>query len=198
MKGIHRAAISGVLILGVCAACNSSGSDPTGATNITALDSGRQLSSLSDTEATGYCHDLQNYFTSSLSPGEMKEVGCVIVASFAQLAPDLQTARSECVQIYDACVASDAGSTLDAGSSSDTCATAKSSFANCPATVGEVNACEIDEVAYEKNFLGKGSFFCQELVATDAGIAYEQTDLPASCVSLQAKCPNAMKPANGK
>ncbi len=199
MKAIYLAAVSGVFVLGVCAACNSSSGSTTNV--VTSLDSGRTLASLSDSEATGYCHDLQNYFTSSLAPAEMKEVSCVIAASFAQFEQDLQTARSKCAEIYNQCVAADApdggGLVFDAGPSPDSCTNAKANFGDCTATVGDVNACEQDEVSVEKSLLRQAPAFCNTLQQTDAGIGYAHTELPASCASLQAKCPNAFKVTSG-
>jgi hypothetical protein len=193
-----------ILAASVCA-CSSSDSSSSGSSSsgssgggggggagaVSSVDSSKQLGSLTQQEATQYCNDANAYASSALSADDIKKATCNVSAAFGTFgATSEEDAKAKCEDAYKQCVASSA----PAETGGKECATASlDAVKGCTATVAELNQCEADQIAALKALAAKGDPCPNIQFGADAGPSSSSSTQPASCASLQEKCPNLFK-----
>lgn len=150
------------------------------------LPSDKQLGALTDAEAAALCKKLSDYFSDSTSVGKnVEDFTCRLSSALTALftAPQTDAAlQSSCKSLYATCTASPAATT-------ETC---KKPDATCTATIAEYDACINDQIAAITQ-IGMAFPTCDMLTLASASTALggSEPTSPASCQSVQAKCPSA-------
>ena len=154
---------------------------------IASVPSDTILSELTPEQATAVCEELQDA-TSELGDSDQSLLctteGLMTVAS--AVPSDGTTSPNSvqaCQAVYDQCMA--AGTLSDTGD----CTDASASVVTCEATVEEVNDCMDGLLQYEEQ-LGQ-SLSC-ELADSTALLLLAATQIPASCLIVQQKCPDGL------
>ncbi|MEI9942570.1 MAG: hypothetical protein WDO69_35600 [Pseudomonadota bacterium] len=180
------------LSLAMCVACGGSSDGGNGAPanssgNYSSGVSGdKQLGALTDQEFQGVCKNLSDYFSSGAVGKGFEEFTCrfegLLAGVAAQTDAELQAA---CKATYDQCVAAPTTTT-------ETCTKPD---ASCTATVAEYDAC-VNDSAKALTTLANSIPSCDKLTMASLGMIAvdDSTATPASCTTLQTKCPSAPKP----
>lgn len=175
----------------------SSGSSSGGSGAVSSVDSSKQVSGLSDTDAKQYCEDAQAYVSSQYKSIDTKRVSC---GFYAQIyggygATSDADAQTKCRAQFDECMnkpdeTGDAGTTDDSDDGSTDCASFAAKTKDCGATVGEVSQCLSDQLSALNALASKD--FCGEAKARSENDTStpELTTTPASCKGLETKCPS--------
>lgn len=108
-----------------------SGNNPGGGTFTTSVPGSTPLTGLSGTQQTQLCKDFMTYADNTLMP-ELCRVDGLLVAAFSGATSDADV-RTACTAGYNACLASDGGSTVTCNPSSVP--------STCTATVGDLTSC---------------------------------------------------------
>jgi hypothetical protein len=183
-------AVYGPMAVLACSSSSSSG----GGGSVSSIDPAKQAGSLSDSEKTQYCKDANAYLASQINETDSKKAACFSQA-FSSIylggtpPKDDAELQSKCKTAYDECLSKplDKG---DAGSTSDDCATATKEYANCTATVGEINTCLQDTATQLKTLYATFDSACSKAQLDGGGLPTQgNTDQPASCKAVSAKCP---------
>ncbi len=157
----------------------SSKSSGTTSSPISSQPSTKTADTLTASQATQVCQEVATYAANNL-----KGTACIvegIVAGGLAAALGGGDAKTTCQSAYNECMKQSA--VADAGTNS--CATAASDYANCAATIGELNQCEIDYINAFKS--AYASMTCDSATA-DAGIPNKSVVAPKSCTSIEATC----------
>jgi hypothetical protein len=175
------------LILSACGSDGGSGS----ATFTTSVPSATPLNMLSSSQLQTLCNDLKSFAMSSSVYADAKDAGCRLAGMIAAALSgkttdsDLQAA---CTTAYNQCKSAP----VDSGTMTDTGLACTAAPPTCTATVGEVTTCLNDEFSQLGQLL-KSIPSCSQLTKAylngDAGIVGGSNEAPASCKSLEAKCP---------
>jgi len=152
------------------------------------LPADKQLGSLTDAEKAALCQKLSDYFSQGTISKSLEEFTCrsssalfALVLSGAQNDADLQTA---CKSAYEPCLSSPV-------MTSESCKVSETG-STCTATVAEYDACMND---YAKSLDQLITTFptCDKLTLTSSSQIFALSE-PASCQTLQEKCPDAALP----
>lgn len=175
----------------------SSGSSSGGSAAVTSVDSSKQVSGLSDTEAKQVCEDAQAYVTSQFASIDTKRINCGFSAQImgAYDATNDADAQTKCRTLFDECMnkpaeTGDAGTTDENDGANFDCTAFGSQTRDCGATVGEVSQCLSDQIAALNAVSSKD--FCAEAKARSENDTSTPSlaATPASCTAVQTKCPN--------
>jgi len=162
------------------------------ATNSGSFSSGlpedKQLGALTDAEAEALCKRIEGYFADDTTVGKnVDEFLCRFTSALTALfaAPETDAAlQSSCKSLYASCIASP---TMSSG-------TCEKPDATCTATVAEYEACMNDQLAL-LNQLGSAVPSCDQITLSSSSTLLSGVgEAPASCQTLEAKCPSAPKP----
>jgi len=155
---------------------------------MTGLPATTPLTSLTDDQAMQLCDKLDNYFTPTLKDFDCRFAG-LLAAALSNPATDA-AAQAACKSAYDMCEAAPSETT-------DTCS---KPTGMCTATVGEFEACANDSAAVfdqlSASFPSCATLTLADLMDTGGGNTMDPMD-PASCTTLDMKCPDAPKPPSG-
>jgi hypothetical protein len=144
------------------------------------------LTSLTDDQLAGLCMKFDDFFSKGTVGDQLKDFNCRLSGILAGALGGASTddaLRAACKVAYDACVAAPSETT-----SSD----CTKPTGTCTATIGDVEACTNDSAAYLEQ-VQTALPSCDELTVAglgDLGDAMQTTE-PASCTTLDAKCPDA-------
>ena len=142
----------------------------------TSVDGSKTLGSLSDTDATQYCNDLNNYLESH--PDEGAKSSCLLLGSLNAFGASGASATAACKDEYGKCMAQDPGAIQIV------CDERTPKFKNCTATVAEYSQCQQDAVNAAHD-ISQDS--CNRFM-NDGGGASSPLN-PASCQTISKKCP---------
>lgn len=165
---------------------NNGGSANNGGGFDSGLPNDKPLGSLTPAEGQALCDKLDTYFSSGTIGMDLQDFNCrvagLLAGAFSQPKTDaeLQTA---CKGGYDSC------KKAPPETETEECTPPG---ATCTATAAELEACMADSVAYLKQVEGTIPS-CAEITLADlqAMEMPEQPDEPASCTTLDMKCPDA-------
>jgi hypothetical protein len=173
-----------VLVLGAtgCGGESQSNGDGDG-TFSSGVPGSTRLSELSDRELDAFCERIEEFTTtppvSTLSEEYLCRVAGMLQAAFAGATTDAE-ARASCAATYDQCQASNTSSTTTCNRPSP----------SCTATVAEYEACMNDMPGYLEDTL-EVLPTCETLTLADiTSDTLPVPETPASCVTLQEKCPD--------
>jgi hypothetical protein len=177
-------AVSGLVALAL-AACGGDSQDPPGSNDLdTGIDPDKPLGEVSDAEAVQACNRLGSALEQRLPGDYVSRQTCTLLAVGASSASACNAQRDQCVQ------SSGVTDVYDPADCQDTNA---SELDGCTATVGELESCTDEYTKELKGLLDRLS--CDNAGTSRANdvtiatfIAYR---LPASCTSVQQRCPNA-------
>jgi len=155
----------------------------------TGLPADKPIASLTDAEIAGLCDKFDDFYSTGEVAADLKDFSCrfsgLLAAAFAGAETDA-AARAACKTAYDACAAAP----------SETTSTCKKPTGTCTATVAEVEACANDS-AKAVDQLTSAFPSCAELTLADLMDTGEEpttAEDPASCTTLEMKCPSGPKP----
>jgi hypothetical protein len=174
-------------------ACSSGGGDDGGggSGSVTSIDSAKSAQTLSDGEAEQYCKDLQAYMTAHMPA--LKKVACSLGSAFATItAKTDDEAKSLCRKAFDDCMAAPG----DASPGTNTCAEFIGKLKSCPATIGDLNQCIVDQVRGLEAL--DASAICASAKAPSSSQSMSPQPSPAftvpeSCTRLETSCPNFLQ-----
>ena len=154
----------------------------------TGLPADKPISTLTDAEITGLCSKFDDFYSKGAVATGLKDFSCTFSGIFAALLGGADTdaaAQAACKTAYDACIAAP----------SETTSSCSKPSATCTATVGEVEACTNDSAKYVAQ-LGDLLPSCAELTLADLmDMGADMTPAePASCTTLEMKCPDGPTP----
>jgi hypothetical protein len=192
-----RSAVLAMAIVGI--GCGSSGSGSKGGGNFsTSVPGNKSIASLTPSEQGQLCHDLDQWSQTSLAPSTCQTSAVLAAALGAVFDSSLSDAQIQmsCTQAYNECLASN--QSADAGATSS-CQMGVSD-PTCTATVSEITACLNDQsavFAQEANALPSCGSLTRANLSTAAGGDSDAgaPDEPASCKTVDMKCPNFSMPA---
>lgn len=148
------------------------------------LPTDKPIASLTDAELGGLCDKFDDFYATGKVADDLQDFSCrfsgLLAAAFANAETDA-AARTACKTAYDACAAAPGETTSTCGKPTGT----------CTATVAEVEACANDSA---KALAQLVSAFpsCVELTLADLMDSGEEPTTPedpASCTTLEMKCP---------
>jgi hypothetical protein len=180
------------LVVSPIAGCGGSSSG-----GVTSVPGTKTLKDLTPAELATLCSDSANYFRTHVT-STCKLAGFTVAALAAGFNPTITDAQLQalCNQGVASC---NSGGGADAGSSSQTCDPPP---ATCTATVSEYSACLTDDAAAINSAFGSipscSSLTRASLTASsaDAGTGPTATT-PASCTTLETKCPGFFQSPGG-
>jgi hypothetical protein len=166
------------------------GTNDPGGDFTTGLPATTPLTSLTDDQSMQLCDKLDSYFSPSLKDFDCRFAGIIAVA-FSQPPPESDAAaQAACKAAYDMCQAAP----------TETTETCSKPTGMCTATVGEFEACANDSRALLTQALGSfpscATLTLQDLMDGGGGDMMQAMD-PASCTTLDMKCPDAPMPPSG-
>jgi hypothetical protein len=169
---------------------STGGSPNPGGDFMTGLPATTPLSSLTDAQAMQVCDKIDDYFSAGLKDFDCRFAGLLAVA-FSQPQPATDAAaQAACKTAYDMCEAAP----------SETTSMCSKPTGMCTATVGELEACANDSAAafdqLGASFPSCADLTLKDLMDTGGGDMMEPMD-PASCTTLDMKCPDAPMPPSG-
>lgn len=132
------------------------------------------IGELSTDEQVAMCNELAAYFDAEVPPASQKKLACYFFA-LAFTGGD----RQACEQAAQGCITDPE---MDAGSDEVSCNTDR--LSGCAATVAEIEACFSDMTSITKSLAGRVS------CSTSASDLQALSDKPASCKTVETKCPN--------
>ncbi len=147
------------------------------ATVSTSIDGSKTLGSLSDTDATQYCNDLNTYLESH--PDEGAKSSCLLLGSLDAFGMSAAKATATCKDEYAKCLAQDPGAIQII------CSARTPKFMDCTATVAEYSQCQQDSTNAAHDI---SSDSCNRFM-NDGGAASSSALNPQSCQDLSKKCP---------
>jgi hypothetical protein len=151
------------------------------------LDQGTQLGTLSPSDADKLCQSLNDWTTNHFA-AEIKELSCrgagIAAAAFGGSSPTQQQAA--CSSAYDQCMKQPAQQSPVAGS-------CRKPSASCKATVGELESC-INELSPLLRQVVSSFPTCQQLASGGGSAPPSDLKAPASCKTLESKCPDVDLP----
>jgi hypothetical protein len=156
----------------------------------TGLPGTKPLSDLTDAEIAGLCNKFDEFYSTGSVGMDLEDFSCrfsgLLAAAFAGAETDA-AARAACKATYDSCVAAPAETTSECGKPSGM----------CTATVAELEACANDS-AKALQQLTSSFPTCAELTLADlmdaGGGGDDPPQNPASCTTLEMKCPDGPTP----
>ena len=178
-----RLVAGGLALAAIGATCGGDG-----ATFSSGLEKGAELGTLSPGDADKLCQALNNWMQNEFA-GEIKELTCrgtgIAAGSFAGGGSAAQQ-QAACKAAYDQC--------LKQPSEAPKSSTCDKPSASCKATVGELESCINDMSPLLQQVIS--SFPTCDKLGTSGGTA-PPTDLqpPASCKTLETKCPDMGLPS---
>jgi hypothetical protein len=158
----------------------------------TGLPDDKPISSLTDAEITDLCGKIDAFYSEGKVADSLEDLSCRFAGMFAAAfsAPETDAAaRAACQAAYDDCVAAPAEVT-------EKCT---KPTGMCTATVGEIEACAndsakaLDQLA--STFPSCAELTLADLEGTDGGDPMTPAD-PASCTTVEMKCPDAPLPSS--
>jgi hypothetical protein len=170
------------LLLGACG--GSGGSTPRSLSS--GLDSGKVASSLSAAEQNTLCTRANEYFMSLLSKEDTCKMAGLLGAALSGGDSSLSEAKSACSGMYNLCMQG-AEEKVDNTKTLNDCT---KGLSDCSATVGEIETCLNDSGAATKAAMAELPSCSQITEATLNSTFTPASTEPASCKSLQTKCPN--------
>ncbi len=185
-------------VIGAVASSACSSSSGGSGTFSSGLPSSDTLSGLSDSDIQKLCGEISSFTDSYASnTGACNIAGYAAAAFSKQLGgtTDTTTLRQLCSAAVSQCQAQSGH--IDAGVSASTCQKPSST---CTATVGDLEACLNDaKTAAQKEYAGIPS--CSTLTAadlslTDGSLSVGTASEPASCATLNQKCPDFASGSN--
>ncbi len=193
-----RRAVLAIAIVGI--GCGSSGSKG-GGNFSTTVPGNKPISSLTPSEQAQLCHDLDQWAQTSLQPSLCMTdavLAAALGAAFDSSLSDAQIQMS-CTQAYNQCLTS--GQSPDAGATSS-CQMGVSD-PTCMATVSEISTCLNDDtavLAQQTNALPSCGALTRASLNTAAGTNSDAGAIeePASCKTVDTKCPGFSMPAMTK
>jgi hypothetical protein len=173
----------------------SSGGSGTGSSGDlnTGLPDDKPISSLTDAEVADLCSKIDAFYSEGKVADSLEDFSCRFAGMFAAAFSSPETdaaARAACQPAYDDCLAAPSEVTTEK---------CMKPTGTCTATVGEVEACANDSAkALEQ--LASAFPSCAELTLADL-MSTEGEDPapadPASCTTVEMKCPDAPMPPSG-
>jgi hypothetical protein len=156
----------------------------------TGLPADKPLSDLTEAEIAGLCSKFDEFYSTGPVGKDLEEFTCRFSGLFAAVLGGAETdaaARAACKTAYDSCVAAPAETTQECGKPTGM----------CTATVAELEACANDSAKAVQQLTS--SFpTCAELTLADlmdlGGGGEDEPQNPASCTTLEMKCPDGPAP----
>jgi hypothetical protein len=156
----------------------------------TGLPADKPISDLTDAEIAGLCSKFDEFYSTGSVAKDLKELSCRFTGIFAAALGGADTdakAQAACKTAYDACVVAPVETTQDCSKPTGM----------CTATVSEVEACAND-TAKALQQLASSFPACAELTLADlmdlGGGGDMAPQEPASCATVEMKCPDGPKP----
>lgn len=169
-------------------ASSTGGSDSSGSGGFsTDLPGSKPLSDLTPDEVEQLCDDLDAYYANGSVTADLQELSCrlagLLGAAFSGAETD-EAAQTACQMAYDSCQAEPGESTWECEAPS----------ADCTATIDELTACTNDSAESLRDATQQFPA-CSELTLDDLSASPgEEGTGPASCTTLQTKCPGGPTP----
>jgi hypothetical protein len=178
-------ALSGVAASGL-AACGGDSQDPPGDSELdTGIDPAKPLGQVTDAEAVQACNRLGAALEQRLPGDYVSRQTCTLLGVSASSPSACSATRDQCVQ--------GSGADTDFYDPADCATTNADELEGCTATVGELETCTDEYTGELKGLLDRLS--CDNAGtsrANDVSLAtFIGYRLPASCTSVQQRCPNA-------
>lgn len=156
----------------------------------TGLPANTPISDLTDAEIAGLCSKFDEFYSTGSVGTDLKEFSCRFSGIFAAALGGADTdakAQAACKTAYDACVVAPTETTEECGKPTGM----------CTATIGEIEACANDS-AKALQQLTSSFPSCSELTLADlmdlGGGGDTESQQPASCATVEMKCPDAPTP----
>jgi len=171
-----------LLVSGIIGCGGSSGGG-----SVTGIPASTSLMTLTPAQKTQLCNDVSAYVSKNISDADGCKLSGLIVALLATATdPNISDAdlQSACSQAVTSC-----NSTPSTGE----CTLGDTSTCSADATIGDLNMCISDDTALLKSVIAKVPA-CSGITKAwlDANANLLATPAPASCTSLDAKCPDLM------
>jgi Protein of unknown function (DUF1566) len=174
------------LLIGFVSSCSSTPTAHLGGFS-SSIDGGTEFGQLTQPQLQTFCNEVDSFDTSSGQDADLQKLLCLLSGVFAaEVASPLTDAnvRSACTAAYNQCLAQPLTQTF-------TCPTT-ASLAGCTATVAEYSACINDDAKaeiMEVQALPSCGNLTVASLQPEAG-APPNVALPASCQTVEQKCPN--------
>jgi hypothetical protein len=152
------------------------------------LPADKQLTALTDAEKASVCQKLSAYFSSPAVSKSFEEFLCRAESAAFALFSNPQTdaaLQAACKPLYDQCIAAPV-------MTSESCDVQQVS-STCTATVAEYDAC-MNDFAKGLDQVLAAIPSCDKLTLASASQSPSGPSTPASCQTLQAKCPDVSVP----
>lgn len=156
----------------------------------TGLPADKPISDLTDAEIAGLCSKFDDFYSTGSVGKDVQELSCRFTGIFAAALGGADTdakAQAACKTAYDACVVAPAETTENCSKPTGM----------CTATVAEVEACAND-TAKALHELASSFPSCAELTLADlmdlGGGGDTGPQEPASCATVNMKCPDGPMP----
>lgn len=163
----------------VVSACNSQRAPNESVQVSTNLDSSRQLSTLSDSEAQAYCGDINVFLQSQLTAGEKQIGDCAAAAEGSALGAS-GNRQAACQISYNQCIQAPApANILD-------CVAFAMQVKLCSASVSAYDQCIAAATSVTVQLAAEGPTVCGAL--PDGGTSSLVGALPAACLALPQGC----------
>lgn len=171
-----------VAALAGCSSSSNGGTAGGGGTITTSVDTTKDLSALTSADLTTYCHDVEAYEASAYTAAQAKAFSCALSAAFSGAG-----SVAACQTAYQSCesAASDAGTSGDAGTTTDPCATLQQQAAQCNATISDIDKCIEEQTALIKSVAAAGQANCTPSTSDAA-----TTSPTPTCDSIKSTCPS--------
>jgi hypothetical protein len=160
----------------------------------TGLPDDKTISSLTDAEIVDLCSKIDAFYSEGKVADSLEDFSCRFAGMFAAAfsAPETDAAaRAACQAAYDECAAAPAEGMAEK---------CTKPTGVCTATVGEVEACANDSAkALDQlvdTFPSCAELTLADLMSMDGGDPMTPAD-PASCTTVEMKCPDAPMPPSG-
>jgi hypothetical protein len=163
-----------------CVACTGGPLQP--AQTMTPIDSSRLANTLTEAEATQFCHETVSYREAHFTVRDAQQYNCRIFAPHGAAVPGTAgdsrvKAVTACEEHYETCMAEPLP---ESSAGPDRCASAYAALQRCSASVAEISQCVADQIVQQRRFLDVDTCEHFEIVQSVPG--------PASCDAIFSRC----------